>query len=50
MISGKAILLDDIIDNLRCIEDGKGYADKTLTYQLKESHKLWELGLKYHVQ
>lgn len=50
MISGKAILLDDIIDNLRCMEDGKGYANKVITYQLKESHKLWELGLKHYVQ
>ncbi|KAG0682576.1 hypothetical protein C6P40_002413 [Pichia californica] len=50
MISGKAILLDDIIDNLRCMEDSRGYSQKVITYQLKETHKLWELGLKDYVQ
>lgn len=46
MLAGKAILLDDVIDNLRCMPDGCGYAEKVLTYQLKETHQLWELGLK----
>lgn len=51
MLAGKAVLLGDVIDNLRNMPaSSRGYADKTLTYQLKESHQLWELGLKNYLQ
>lgn len=38
---GKAILLDDIIDNLKLCSDY--YQRKTLTYHLGELHPLWEI-------
>jgi m7GpppX diphosphatase len=44
MLAGKAILLDDIIDNLQFLGDD-GYSKKTITYQLKDTHALWGLGL-----
>lgn len=56
MLAGKAILLEDVIDNLRQMgsasgsSSSRGYADKTINYQLKETHKLWELGLKNYAQ
>lgn len=49
MLAGKAFLLADVIDNLRFL--GKqGYRQKVLTYQLKETHALWNLGLKNYAQ
>lgn len=38
---GKAILIDDIIDNLKMMPDY--YQKKTLTYQLGEMHPLWTI-------
>jgi m7GpppX diphosphatase len=49
MLAGKAILLDDVIDNLQFLGE-KGYAQKVLNYQLKETHALWSLGLKDYAQ
>ncbi|GME93210.1 unnamed protein product [Ambrosiozyma monospora] len=48
IIAGKAILLDEVIDNLKLLSKG-GYSKKTMHYSLNESHALWELGLKNHV-
>ncbi|GMG55001.1 unnamed protein product [Ambrosiozyma monospora] len=48
IIAGKAILLDEVIDNLKLLGKG-GYSKKTMHYSLNESHALWELGLKNHV-
>lgn len=39
--AGKAILLDDIIDNLKL--DSRYYQKKTLHYQLGEMHPLWKI-------
>ncbi|KAH3668679.1 hypothetical protein OGAPHI_002433 [Ogataea philodendri] len=44
ILAGKAILLEEVIDNLRFLGP-KGYQQRTLTYAINESHKLWELGL-----
>lgn len=49
MSVGKAILLDEVIDNLRFLGE-KGYLLKTLTYQLKETHALYGLGLNKYTQ
>ncbi|CDK26380.1 unnamed protein product [Kuraishia capsulata CBS 1993] len=45
MSVGRAVLLQDVIDQLEYLEDG--IASRTLTYALAENHKLWDLGLKY---
>ncbi|ANZ73113.1 BA75_00287T0 [Komagataella pastoris] len=45
--AGKAILLEDIIENLGSAKS-EGYASKTLYYVLGENHNLWNLGLKDH--
>lgn len=39
--AGKAVLLDDVISNLRLAPDY--YERQTLTYQLGEMHPLWEI-------
>lgn len=49
LVSGKAILLHDIIENLKYYGPN-GYADKVITYQLQDTHALWELGLKNYIQ
>lgn len=38
---GKAILIDDVIENLKMMSDY--YQARTLTYQLGEMHPLWEI-------
>ncbi|KAI5960819.1 uncharacterized protein KGF55_004389 [Candida pseudojiufengensis] len=38
---GKAILLDDVIDNLKL--DGDYYKKKTISYVLGENHGLWQI-------
>ncbi|CCH62003.1 hypothetical protein TBLA_0G00540 [Henningerozyma blattae CBS 6284] len=43
--AGKAILLDDIIDNLDFLGPN-GYLDKTLTYVIGEDNELWKGGLR----
>lgn len=58
MLAGKAILLEDVIDNLfqmasasaSASDRSLGYASKTINYQLKETHKLWDLGLRDYAQ
>ncbi|GMM38500.1 5'-(N(7)-methyl 5'-triphosphoguanosine)-(mRNA) diphosphatase [Saccharomycopsis crataegensis] len=42
--AGKAILLDDIIENLKLSEDG--YAKRTMCYEIGENHDLWKLLVK----
>ncbi|KAH3903278.1 related to m7GpppX diphosphatase [Saccharomycodes ludwigii] len=42
---GKAILLDDIIENLKYMGED-GYKNRVITYIIGESHGLWERGLK----
>lgn len=49
MLIGKAVLLDEVIDNLQFL-GAKGYKQKVINYQLKETHALWELGLKDYAQ
>lgn len=49
MLTGKAILLDEVIDNLHFLGE-KGYLSKTITYQLKETHALYSLGLDKYKQ
>ncbi|TID26172.1 hypothetical protein CANINC_002867 [Pichia inconspicua] len=49
MLCGKAILLEDIIDNLHFLGE-KGYLSKTIAYQLKETHALYSLGLDKYRQ
>ncbi|ODV85014.1 hypothetical protein CANARDRAFT_28738 [[Candida] arabinofermentans NRRL YB-2248] len=44
ILAGKAILLQEVIDNLRFLGE-KGYSQKTMTYVMNENHKLWELGM-----
>lgn len=46
--TGKAILLDDIIDTLSYLGPD-GYLDKTMTYVLGENHDLWKRGLENEV-
>lgn len=46
--AGKAILLDDVIDNLDFLGPN-GYMDKTLSYVIGEDHELWKRGLKDEV-
>ena len=38
--AGKAMLLDDVIENLKLVPDY--YKKRTLTYVLGENHKLWK--------
>lgn len=45
---GRAILLSDIIENLRFLGP-KGYLNRSITYGLNDNHDLWELGLKNYV-
>lgn len=49
MLVGKAVLLDDVIDNLKFL-GARGYKQKVINYQLKETHALWQLGLKEYAQ
>ncbi|EDO15551.1 hypothetical protein Kpol_1042p10 [Vanderwaltozyma polyspora DSM 70294] len=49
MAAGKAILLDEIIDNLNFLGPN-GYQDKTLTYVIGENTDLWKRGLKDEVE
>ena len=44
MFTGKAILLDDIIDNLSFLGE-QGFSQRTLSYQIKDTHDLWSLGM-----
>lgn len=43
--AGKAILLEDIIENLKYLGP-EGYMNKTLTYVIGDNHDLWGRGLK----
>ncbi|CAR28113.1 ZYRO0D14146p [Zygosaccharomyces rouxii] len=43
--AGKAILLDDVIENLKYLGPN-GYMNKTLTYVIGDNHDLWGRGLK----
>lgn len=43
---GRAILLDDVIQNLQLVPDY--YQKCSLTYVLGENHKLWDVLLKYY--
>lgn len=43
--AGKAVLLDDVIENLGLVPDY--YKRRTLTYVLGENHKLWDLLQTY---
>lgn len=42
--AGRAILLDDVIENIQLVSDY--YQQRTLTYVLGENHKLWDALLK----
>lgn len=42
--AGRAILLDDVIENIQLVSDY--YQQRTLTYVLGENHKLWDSLLK----
>lgn len=46
---GKAILLDEVIDNLGFLGE-KGYSQKTLSYTVGENHKLWSAIKAYQDQ
>ncbi|GCE97936.1 5'-(N(7)-methyl 5'-triphosphoguanosine)-(mRNA) diphosphatase [Zygosaccharomyces mellis] len=43
--AGKAILLDDLIENLKYLGP-RGYMNRTLTYVIGDNHDLWERGLR----
>lgn len=45
ILAGKAILLGEVIENLKW----SPYSERTITYALSESHKLWD-GLKQYTQ
>lgn len=45
--AGRAILLDDVIENIQLVSDY--YQQRTLTYVLGENHKLWDALLKRNV-
>lgn len=47
--AGKAILLDDVIENLNYLGPN-GYQDKTITYVIGENHDLWRKGLDKEVE
>lgn len=49
ILAGKAILLEEVIESLKLL--GKdGFAKKTITYGLSESHDLWNLGMREYTQ
>ncbi|PSK39093.1 hypothetical protein C7M61_002406 [Candidozyma pseudohaemuli] len=45
--AGRAILLDDVIENIQLVSDY--YQQRTLTYVLGENHKLWDALLKRNI-
>ncbi|PVH16757.1 uncharacterized protein CXQ87_004309 [Candidozyma duobushaemuli] len=45
--AGRAILLDDVIENIQLVSDY--YQQRTLTYVLGENHKLWDALSKRNV-
>lgn len=47
--AGKAILLDDIIEQLKYLGED-GFMARTITYVIGENHDLWRRGLKQEVE